>query len=55
MKQCPNCKGKGTEPDWVGLEMRCVMVECTRCKGTGTVTPDDVKRPHDTAPRFRDL
>ena len=37
MKVCPSCKGNGTQADYVGLEMRCVAVECDRCKGTGEV------------------
>lgn len=32
---CPACKGRGTEADYVGLEMRCVETGCSRCNGTG--------------------
>jgi len=32
---CPACKGKGTEADYVGLEMRCVEVDCSTCGGSG--------------------
>lgn len=34
---CPNCNGRGTEADYVGLEMKCVEVECSKCNGTGVV------------------
>lgn len=34
---CPECKGKGTAADYVGLEMRCVEAECPRCEGKGTI------------------
>ena len=32
---CPDCHGTGGEADYVGLEMKCVEVECSRCHGTG--------------------
>ena len=32
---CRNCGGRGIEADYVGLEMRCVEVECSFCRGTG--------------------
>jgi DnaJ-class molecular chaperone len=33
--KCPDCRGKGTTADYVGLEMKPVEVECDRCNGTG--------------------
>lgn len=32
---CPACNGKGEVADYVGLEMRCIGVECPDCGGTG--------------------
>lgn len=36
-ERCPNCLGKGTEADYVGLDMRSVEVECGTCRGTGKI------------------
>ena len=32
---CKHCYGRGTQADYMGLEMRCVEVECPDCNGTG--------------------
>jgi hypothetical protein len=32
---CRSCDGKGHEADYVGLEMKCVQVDCPDCYGTG--------------------
>lgn len=34
--KCKWCGGTGTEADYIGLEMKCVEVECSACNGTGT-------------------
>lgn len=35
LKSCAECAGKGEAADYVGLEMRCVGVECPSCGGDG--------------------
>ena len=42
--KCLNCDGQGLEPDYVGLEMRCVGVRCSDCGGSGVKSPDLPKR-----------
>ena len=32
---CTLCDGRGTVPDWIGLEMKCIEVDCEKCHGTG--------------------
>ena len=32
---CEYCYGRGTQAAYVGMEMRCVEVECPDCNGTG--------------------
>lgn len=36
-RKCPDCKGEGSEADYVGLDMRAVAVSCSACAGTGEV------------------
>ncbi len=36
-RECPSCDGRGLVGDYVGLEMRCVGVECSRCLGSGVI------------------
>lgn len=33
--KCEACNGRGEVADYVGLEMKCVGVECWNCRGTG--------------------
>jgi hypothetical protein len=35
-EKCAGCNGRGTAADYVGLEMRCIEVECPWCKGIGS-------------------
>lgn len=43
---CRSCDGKGYEADYIGLEMKCVQVNCPDCKGTGRVMlPKDGTKP----------
>lgn len=43
-RQCPFCKGRGTEVDYVGLEMRPVEIECCHCKGNGTIKASPIRQ-----------
>ncbi len=38
---CTWCKGTGAEADYVGYDMKCVPVDCSKCNGTGSVTASD--------------
>lgn len=35
VKWCKVCRGTGTVADYIGLEMKCVEVDCEVCHGTG--------------------
>lgn len=41
--KCKACDGRGSEADYVGLEMKCVEVDCSFCNGTGWVPPRETK------------
>lgn len=38
---CTWCKGTGAEADYVGYDMKCVPVDCSKCNGTGSVPASD--------------
>lgn len=42
---CRECNGRGTSADYVGLEMRCVEVECPSCSGTGLASQATPQEP----------
>lgn len=35
MAKCRACDGEGCEADYVGLEMKCIAVNCSTCGGSG--------------------
>ncbi len=37
MARCMGCDGEGVIADYEGLEMKCVAIECSCCKGSGKV------------------
>lgn len=44
-QKCGACDGRGYEADYVGLEMKCVQVDCSFCNGTGWAPSASVRLP----------